>query len=148
MKLFEIRTDYTGESYERCYVWAPGEILAREAFGKLHVDRKIETCEQILTSENGPFITGLSNSGFGAGTPTPDETMPDLAEYHPSSLVVDCGDMRIETAKRQPGGPIAGMGATITMDGKQITNVRSIDVRIVINEIVTVTVERMPEARE
>ena len=63
----------------------------------------------------------------------------NATEYRPRSLVVDCGDMRIDVTETARG--------TVTIDSKPLTNVRAIDVHIRRGDAVTVTVERLPEAR-
>jgi len=69
-------------------------------------------------------------------------------EYRPHWMTVNCGDVRIDTPKGKPGMVQCSHGTTIAIDGKELTNVRAIDVRIRVGEVVSVTVERMPEARE
>ena len=68
MKLWEIDTDFIGESYERCYVWCQNEEEARRMFVNAHPNRDIKKISGILLmfDEKDPaFITELSDCGFG-----------------------------------------------------------------------------------
>jgi hypothetical protein len=71
--LFCIETGFTGESYERAYVWTEGTDLpeaidqAREMFQERHPNRVVVNIEQLLTSDDEPFVTELSDCGFDRG---------------------------------------------------------------------------------
>jgi hypothetical protein len=68
MILFEITTDRIGESYERAYAWASCEGEARALFWAKHTFppwRTINiTVQPLFSSEEKPFCTDLSDSGF------------------------------------------------------------------------------------
>ena len=64
MFLYEITTNVIGESYERCYIWAPTESKAIEMFKERHPDIKIRARRCILSSKEAPFMTELSDTGW------------------------------------------------------------------------------------
>ena len=65
MKLFEIRNGSCGESYVRSYVWAENETHAAEMFAEVHPEELKFSVDLLFDSESGPFVTFLSDSGFG-----------------------------------------------------------------------------------
>ena len=73
MTLFEIRTGWTGESYERMYVWDVDEDEARSR-AQQYLDstnkpsrgrREIVSIESILGEGTFPCLFELSDTGFG-----------------------------------------------------------------------------------
>ncbi len=66
MILFEIRTGWTGESYERCYVWAVDEEEAREEFESVHGEfTSRHKIQQLFDGDDRlPFVTNLSTEGW------------------------------------------------------------------------------------
>ena len=67
MNLYEITTGWTGESYERCYVWAPDEHIACELFHEKYGDTRdsVRTSVKFLFSADAePFVTELSTEGW------------------------------------------------------------------------------------
>ena len=67
MTLFEIRTGWTGESYERMYVWEVDEDEARSRAQQYldSTNRKIVSIESILGEGTFPCLFELSDTGFG-----------------------------------------------------------------------------------
>lgn len=64
MKLYEIETRKVGESYVRCYVWAPSIDDAHVMFREKYPHEAIVFTQVIFRSSDDPFITELSDSGF------------------------------------------------------------------------------------
>jgi len=63
MNLYEIKTGYVGESYERCYVWADSEERAKQLFKETSL-ADIRSFKILLTSDQQEFVTILSDSGW------------------------------------------------------------------------------------
>jgi len=73
-ELYVITTGYTGESYERCYVWADNEESARKLFDEQFgvggkglgsmAARRVAAVERLFSMDDSEFITKLSDSGF------------------------------------------------------------------------------------
>jgi hypothetical protein len=65
MNLYEITTGWTGESYERCYVWAPDEHVACELFAEKYPEKASRAqVKHLLCDGDESFVTDLSDSGF------------------------------------------------------------------------------------
>lgn len=64
MTLFEIRTGWQGESYQRAYAWAVNEDDAVVAFKAKYPEREVRAVSQLFDSQDDPFVTELSDSGF------------------------------------------------------------------------------------
>ena len=64
MRLFEISTGKTGESFIRCYAWQLDEYRARAAFAAAHPREKIAEIKQLLSDWDRAFITELSDCCF------------------------------------------------------------------------------------
>lgn len=66
MGLYEIRTGYTGCSYERCYVWTESPERATEMFLCRYPHRPAPVAVELLFSSElrSEFITLLDDEGF------------------------------------------------------------------------------------
>jgi hypothetical protein len=65
VNLYEITTGWCGESYERCYVWAPDEHTAATLFTEKYPDKAIRgELRHLMTWDDEPFVTDLSDSGW------------------------------------------------------------------------------------
>jgi len=64
MTLYEIRTRYYGESYERCYIWAASKERAIELFRERYPHREPSEVHLLLHQSNPEFITLLDDAGF------------------------------------------------------------------------------------
>lgn len=64
MTLFEITTGVYGESYERCYVWAANESVARHLFESKYPKAELRELTQLFDDTESHFVTNLSSGGF------------------------------------------------------------------------------------
>ena len=64
MTLFEIRTGYIGESYERAYVWCENVDEARVMYDMKHKGRPFMEIEELFSADSVRFVTKLSSDGF------------------------------------------------------------------------------------
>lgn len=65
MKLFEIITNFMGESYVRSYVWCETESQASEMFLSQNKQYTIKEIVLLFDSSSAPFVTDPDDSGFG-----------------------------------------------------------------------------------
>jgi len=75
MKLYEILTPNSGDSYERAYAWAHNEDQARYLFYRAHPSVELCQCNELFSSEAKPFVTALDCDGFemSAATAIPSD---------------------------------------------------------------------------
>lgn len=64
MKLYEIYTGETGESYERCYAWAEDQFAAVILFKVKYPHKNLREIVECFSGDSLEFITELSDSGW------------------------------------------------------------------------------------
>ena len=65
MTLYEITTGAVGESYGRCYVWAPMISNAVLLFHRHYPEKEVQAVRLLLKKNDSEFITKMSDCGFG-----------------------------------------------------------------------------------
>lgn len=64
MYLYELKTGFIGESYERCYAWAKDAAEAKSLFSARYPEKPVPSVEPLFSSDCGPFLTELSDDGW------------------------------------------------------------------------------------
>lgn len=118
MRLYEITTGRTGESYERCYAWAEDVKHALKLFDDNHKtpDGGCPAARCLIdeTESDTPFITDLSDSGFGPKIEDGDR-LPTLIPI-PGSLQTPPMILQAPVVNRLPKD--ASVGTLVTHNGE------------------------------